>query len=316
VGRHQTVKDVVGQGVFVEDVSEMVLVKDIEFYSLCEHHLLPFYGRVHVAYIPDGHIIGLSKIPRIVDVFARRLQVQERMTVQIAEAIQDVLHPKGVEWWPTPSTVHDDAQRAKAELVGPDFLSARHLPATQDAQRVLGFRPGLASSDAARTKSAGSWPKRDRRRTAGPPSSARRRDFEIVDRSLRRRVVGLPHDARDVLRLVHLRTIPTCPGRRRRAWYRWHPGRPWTRESSRREVQSQRVAESPEAVLAGTVRDVARERLRAAIDATLKMRAPALASASSASASRSTGRRVDLRVALPVGGLELREGPHVEHARC
>ena len=95
-GAHMSVEDVVGEGVFEEDISEMVLVKDIEFYSLCEHHLLPFYGRVHVAYIPDGRIIGLSKIPRIVDVFARRLQVQERMTIQIAEALQDVLQPKGV----------------------------------------------------------------------------------------------------------------------------------------------------------------------------------------------------------------------------
>ena len=95
-GHRMTVEEVVGQGVFDEDCSEMVIVKDIEFYSLCEHHMLPFYGRVHVAYIPDGKIIGLSKIPRIVDVFARRLQVQERMTVQIANAIQDVLQPKGV----------------------------------------------------------------------------------------------------------------------------------------------------------------------------------------------------------------------------
>jgi GTP cyclohydrolase I len=95
-GYAQTVEAVVGEGVFHEDCSEMVLVKDVEFYSLCEHHLLPFYGRVHVAYIPDGRIIGLSKIPRIVDVFARRLQVQERLTQQIAQAIQDVLQPKGV----------------------------------------------------------------------------------------------------------------------------------------------------------------------------------------------------------------------------
>ena len=95
-GHKQTVEEVVGHGVFAADCSEMVVVKDIEFYSLCEHHMLPFYGRVHVAYIPDGRIIGLSKLPRIVDVFARRLQVQERMTVQIAQAIQDVLAPKGV----------------------------------------------------------------------------------------------------------------------------------------------------------------------------------------------------------------------------
>jgi len=95
-GQKQTVEEVVGEGVFEEDCSEMVLVKDIEFYSLCEHHLLPFYGRVHVAYIPDKKIIGLSKLPRIVDVFARRLQVQERMTVQIAQAIEKVLEPKGV----------------------------------------------------------------------------------------------------------------------------------------------------------------------------------------------------------------------------
>lgn len=95
-GRAQSVEDAVGEGVFHEDCSEMVVVKDIEFYSLCEHHMLPFFGRVHVAYIPDGRILGLSKIPRIVDVFARRLQVQERMTVQIAEAIQQVVSPKGV----------------------------------------------------------------------------------------------------------------------------------------------------------------------------------------------------------------------------
>jgi GTP cyclohydrolase I len=81
---------------FEENYDEMVLVRDIEFYSLCEHHMLPFLGRAHVAYIPNGHVIGLSKIPRIVDMFARRLQVQERMTRQIADFLQHLLAPQGV----------------------------------------------------------------------------------------------------------------------------------------------------------------------------------------------------------------------------
>ncbi|MDG2491146.1 MAG: GTP cyclohydrolase I FolE [Flavobacteriaceae bacterium] len=81
---------------FKEDYKEMVIVKDIEFYSLCEHHMLPFFGKAHVAYIPNGHIVGLSKLPRVVDVFARRLQVQERLTDQILNCISDTLKPLGV----------------------------------------------------------------------------------------------------------------------------------------------------------------------------------------------------------------------------
>ncbi|HUF11939.1 MAG TPA: GTP cyclohydrolase I FolE [Longimicrobiales bacterium] len=91
-----TVEDAIGDGVFEEDHHNMVLVKDIEMYSMCEHHMLPFFGKVHVAYIPNGRIIGLSKIPRIVDVFARRLQVQERLTEEIAHALWSVLKPAGV----------------------------------------------------------------------------------------------------------------------------------------------------------------------------------------------------------------------------
>ncbi len=81
---------------FEEDYSEMILVRDIEVYSLCEHHALPFFGKAHVAYIPDGRIVGLSKIPRVVDVFARRLQVQERLTIQVRDAVERVLRPQGV----------------------------------------------------------------------------------------------------------------------------------------------------------------------------------------------------------------------------
>jgi GTP cyclohydrolase I len=87
---------IVNKALFHVEYDEMVIVKDIEFFSLCEHHMLPFYGKMHVAYLPDEKVIGLSKIPRIVDMFARRLQVQERLTQQVAETIRDVLHPKGV----------------------------------------------------------------------------------------------------------------------------------------------------------------------------------------------------------------------------
>jgi GTP cyclohydrolase I len=87
---------IIGQAIFHEAYSEMVIVKDIEVYSLCEHHMLPFFGKAHVAYIPDGKIVGLSKVPRIVDAYARRLQVQERLTIEIRDCIQRTLQPKGV----------------------------------------------------------------------------------------------------------------------------------------------------------------------------------------------------------------------------
>jgi GTP cyclohydrolase I len=95
-GYNKTIEEVMNGALFNEKYDAMVLVKNIDFYSLCEHHMLPFYGKVHVAYIPDGKIIGLSKIPRIVEVFARRLQVQERMTQQIADTLEQYLQPRGV----------------------------------------------------------------------------------------------------------------------------------------------------------------------------------------------------------------------------
>ena len=95
-GYEKDPKQILQGAMFNEDYNEMVIVKDIELYSLCEHHMLPFFGKAHIAYIPDGKIVGLSKIPRIVDVFARRLQVQERLTEQILDCINDTLNPKGV----------------------------------------------------------------------------------------------------------------------------------------------------------------------------------------------------------------------------
>ena len=95
-GYHQNLNEIINEAIFDESAKDMIIVKDIEFYSLCEHHLIPFYGKAHVGYIPDGKIIGLSKIPRVIDFYARRLQVQERLTNQIATCIQDLLNPKGV----------------------------------------------------------------------------------------------------------------------------------------------------------------------------------------------------------------------------
>jgi GTP cyclohydrolase I len=95
-GYEMDVNEIVGDAVFDEAHQSMVMVRDIELYSLCEHHMLPFFGKAHIAYIPDGRIVGLSKLPRIVEMFARRLQVQERLTEQVAVAIQDVLKPLGV----------------------------------------------------------------------------------------------------------------------------------------------------------------------------------------------------------------------------
>ncbi|TAE41228.1 MAG: GTP cyclohydrolase I FolE [Sphingobacteriales bacterium] len=95
-GYHLDAAEILRSAMFEEEYSQMVIVKDIEVYSMCEHHILPFFGKAHIAYIPNGHIVGLSKIPRVVDVFARRLQVQERLTNQIKDCIQDTLTPAGV----------------------------------------------------------------------------------------------------------------------------------------------------------------------------------------------------------------------------
>jgi len=95
-GYRENLDDIINEAVFHEDCSEIVVVRDIEFFSMCEHHMIPFFGRAHVGYLPNGKVIGLSKIPRIVDMFSRRLQLQERLTSQVANTIQDILDPIGV----------------------------------------------------------------------------------------------------------------------------------------------------------------------------------------------------------------------------
>jgi len=146
-GYAQDPKEILNDALFEVSYDEMVIVKDIEFYSLCEHHLLPFFGRVHVAYIPNGKVLGLSKIPRLIEVFARRLQVQERMTVNIAETLEELLEPKGVAVVAEAihlciPPVHDDARRAPTERVGGHELDPRRVRARpEDARRVHGTPP-------------------------------------------------------------------------------------------------------------------------------------------------------------------------------
>lgn len=95
-GYHQNIQDAIGKAAYTADHDDLVVVRDVEFYSLCEHHLLPFFGKCHVGYVPDGKIVGLSKIPRIIEIFARRLQVQEKLGNEIGKALSETIHPKGV----------------------------------------------------------------------------------------------------------------------------------------------------------------------------------------------------------------------------
>ena len=138
-GYHVDPERLINRAVFDVDYSEMVVVKDVPFYSLCEHHLLPFFGNAHVAYIPDGRVIGLSKIPRIVEMYARRLQVQERLTQQVADFLMERLEPqrrrRRARGEPP---VRGDARRAQAGHGDDDRGRARPVPAQrQDPGRVL-----------------------------------------------------------------------------------------------------------------------------------------------------------------------------------
>jgi GTP cyclohydrolase I len=127
-GYEMNVRDVIGDALFEVDSEGMVMVRDIELYSLCEHHMLPFYGKAHIAYIPNGRVVGLSKLARVVEVFARRLQVQERLTEQVALALEETLQPKGVgRRHRGRPPVHDDARRREAELDDGHQRAARRV---------------------------------------------------------------------------------------------------------------------------------------------------------------------------------------------
>ncbi len=123
-GYHMDLETVVNGAVFSESCDSMILVRNITFYSLCEHHMLPFFGKIHVAYIPDGKIIGLSKIPRIVEMYSRRLQVQERLTEQVCGAVDEILHPKGIAVYTTGihmCSVMRGVKKESAELITSRF---------------------------------------------------------------------------------------------------------------------------------------------------------------------------------------------------
>ena len=144
-GYHEDADKILRGALFEVDYDEMVIVRDIEVFSLCERHMLPFFGKVHVAYIPNGKVIGLSKIPRLVEVFARRLQVQERLTRQVADAIQDAIDPQGVGVViEAQAPLHDDARGREAALFYRDLCDGGSLPPAKHARRVS--LPGSVAS--------------------------------------------------------------------------------------------------------------------------------------------------------------------------
>ena len=132
-GYRQSLDGIINNALFESEASEIILVKDIELYSLCEHHLLPFIGKAHVAYIPNGRVVGLSKTARIVDMFARRLQIQENLTMQIADALMKALHPRGIPHGPHPGTIMASKNATRTEELAVMFDTQHTLELTEAA---------------------------------------------------------------------------------------------------------------------------------------------------------------------------------------